>query len=31
MEIQFQHANPYAGRESVVLRIDGLQKFKENA
>ncbi|ELZ88470.1 putative exonuclease of the beta-lactamase fold involved in RNA processing [Haloferax elongans ATCC BAA-1513] len=24
MEIQFQHANPYSGRESVVLRIDGL-------
>ena len=24
MEIQFQHANPHSGRESVVLRIDGL-------
>ncbi|SEL88979.1 MBL fold metallo-hydrolase [Haloferax larsenii] len=24
MEIQFQHANPYSGRESVVLRFDGL-------
>ncbi|MEE6209480.1 MBL fold metallo-hydrolase [Salarchaeum sp. III] len=24
MEIQFQHTNPYSGRESIVLRIDGL-------
>jgi putative mRNA 3-end processing factor len=24
MEIQFQHANPYRGRESVMLRFDGL-------
>ncbi|AGB17393.1 putative exonuclease of the beta-lactamase fold involved in RNA processing [Halovivax ruber XH-70] len=24
MEIQYRHANPYSGRESVVLRIDGL-------
>ncbi|ELY73527.1 MBL fold metallo-hydrolase [Natrinema pallidum] len=24
MEIQFQHANPYSGRESVLLRVDGL-------